>query len=296
MQKIVPHLWYDKEAKEAALFYVSLFEQSKIVDVQLIKNPPPFGDSEIVSFELAGLDFVALSAGPYFKLNPSISLMVTCPTAEGLDKLWEGLSQGGTELMELGEYPFCKRYGWIQDRYGLSWQLMLAEGEQKATAITTNLLFSGSVCGQAEEAVKYYTEVFSNSESGIISRYGEGEAISPKAKVNYAAFRLEGFSFSAMDNGYDVDFTFNEAFSFVIICKDQQEIDYFWEKLSADPDAESCGWCKDKFGVSWQVLPADWDALIFDGTEEQIKRVNEAVLSMKKFDIEVLRKVKLGIN
>jgi len=101
MQKIVAHLWYDKEAKEAALFYVSLFEQSKLVDTKVIKNPPPYGDAEIVSFDLAGQQFMAISAGPYFKLNPSISLMVACATAEEVDRMWKALSEGGSELMPL---------------------------------------------------------------------------------------------------------------------------------------------------------------------------------------------------
>lgn len=296
MQKIVPHLWYDKEAKEAALFYVSLFEQSKLVDTKVIKNPPPYGDAEIVSFELAGQQFMSISAGPYFKLNPSISLMVACSTAEEVDKMWKALSEGGTELMALGEYPFSKRYAWVQDRYGLSWQLMLTEGLQEAQKITPNLLFSDGACGKAEEAVRYYAEVFENSEIGMISRYAEGEAASSKAKVNYAAFKLDGVAFSAMDNGYDVDYTFNDAFSLIVNCRDQKEIDYFWEKLSAVPEAENCGWCKDEFGVSWQVVPSNWEEILFGGSEEQVQRVTEAFLKMKKFDLEALEKVRLGIQ
>jgi predicted 3-demethylubiquinone-9 3-methyltransferase (glyoxalase superfamily) len=296
MQKIVPHLWYDKEAKEAALFYESLFEQSKLVYTKVIKNPPPYGDAEIVSFELAGQQFMAISAGPYFKLNPSISLMVACATSEEVDKMWKALSEGGTELMALGEYPFSKRYAWIQDRYGLSWQLMLTEGGQGVQKITPNLLFSDGACGKAEEAIRYYAEVFENSAIGMISRYGEGEAASSKAKVNYAAFKLDGVAFSAMDNGYDVDYTFNEAFSLIVNCSDQKEIDYFWERLSAVPEAENCGWCKDKFGVSWQVVPSNWEEILFGGSEEQVQRVTEAFLKMKKFDLEALEKVRLGIQ
>lgn len=105
-----------------------------------------------------------------------------------------------------------------------------------------------------------------------------------------------GSVFAAMDNGYDVAYTFNEAFSFIVNCEDQKEIDYFWEKLSAEPEAENCGWCKDQFGVSWQVLPSNWEEILFSGSEEQVQRVNEAVLKMKKFDLEVLQKVKLGIS
>jgi len=293
MQKIVPHLWYDKEAKEAALFYVSLFENSMLVDTKIIKNTPS-GDSEIVSFELAGQQFMAISAGPFFKFNPSISLMVACSTAEEVDKKWEALSEGGTELMALGEYPFSKRYGWIQDRYGLSWQLMLTEGADKVQKITPNLLFSDGVCGKAEEATRFYADVFMKSEIGMVSRYGEGEAKSSKAKVNYTAFKLEGISFSAMDNGYDVDYTFNEAFSLIVNCIDQKEIDYYWDRLSAVPEAEQCGWLKDKFGISWQIVPSNMDELLFSGSEEELRRVTEAFLKMKKFDLEALEKARMG--
>jgi len=119
-------------------------------------------------------------------LNPAISLMVACSTSKEVDRLWAALTEGGTELMALGEYPFSKRYAWVQDRYGLSWQLMLTEGGQTIQKITPCLLFSGDVCGKAEEAVKYYAEVFANSEIGPISRYREGEAASSKARVNDA--------------------------------------------------------------------------------------------------------------
>ena len=104
MEKIVPHLWYDKEAKEAAEFYISLFDQSKLINVTVIENTPS-GDAELVSFELAGQKFESISAGPIFKFNPSISLMVACYSVEEVNFKWKALSQGGTELMPLGEYP-----------------------------------------------------------------------------------------------------------------------------------------------------------------------------------------------
>lgn len=294
MQKIVPHLWYDKEAKEAALFYMSLFDRSKLLNATVLEDTPS-GDAELVSFELDGQEFMAISAGPYFSFNPSISLMVACYSIEEINTKWNALIAGGSELMPLGEYPFSKWYGWVQDRYGLSWQLMLAEGEQTAQKITPNLLFSNDVCGKAEEAVKFYTEVFEDAGIKLISKYGEDEAESPKAKVNYAGFKLSGIDFSAMDNAFDVDFSFNESFSFVVNCKDQKEIDYFWDKLSAVPEAEQCGWIKDKFGVSWQITPENMDELLNSGSREEIRRVTEAFLKMKKLDIDTLEKARLGI-
>jgi predicted 3-demethylubiquinone-9 3-methyltransferase (glyoxalase superfamily) len=294
MQKIVPHLWYDEEAKEAALFYISLFNQSRILNTHVIENTPS-GDSEIIDFELEGQRFAAISAGPYFKLNPSISLMVACSSAEEVNSKWKTLSEGGIELMPLDEYPFSKRYGWMQDRYGLSWQLILNENGQDGQKITPNLLFSNEACGKAEEAVNYYTEVFNDSGIGIISRYGEGEAESLKARVNYAAFKLCAADFSAMDNGFDVDFNFNEAFSFIVSCKDQKEIDYYWERLSAVPEAEQCGWVKDKFGVSWQIVPENMNEILFSGSKDELHRVTEAFLKMKKFDLRQLEKARIGI-
>jgi predicted 3-demethylubiquinone-9 3-methyltransferase (glyoxalase superfamily) len=293
MQKIVPHLWFDKEAKEAAMFYTSLFDQSKLLSETVIGDTPS-GDTEIINFELAGQQFAAISAGPYFKFNPSISLMVACNSLEEVNTKWKALSEGGTELMPLGEYPFSKWYGWIQDRYGLSWQLMLVDSGQAVQKITPNLLFSNDACGKAEEAVKYYVEVFENSEPGMISRYGNDEAQSSKAQVNYAAFKLCGVDFSAMDNAFDVDFTFNEAFSLIVNCNDQKEIDYYWDKLSAVPEAEQCGWVKDQFGVSWQIVPSNMDEILLSGTKDEIQRVTEAFLKMKKFDLKSLEQARLG--
>lgn len=293
VQKIVPHLWYNTEAREAVSLYTSLFRQSRILNSRVIENTPS-GDSEIINFELEGQIFTAISAGPYFKFNPSISLMVALDSVEEINSKWEVLSEGGTEIMPLGEYPYSKWYGWIQDRYGLSWQLMLTEGGYEGIKIKPNLLFSNEACGKAEEAVKYYTEIFEQSEIVTISKYEAGEANSPKSKVNYAAFKLFGIEFSAMDNAYDVDFSFNEAFSFILNCKDQKEIDYFWEKLSAIPEEEQCGWVKDRFGVSWQIVPKNMDEVFLAGSKDEIQRVTEAFLKMKKFDLNALEKARLG--
>lgn len=293
MQPIIPHLWFDKEAKKAAEFYSGLFEDSGITRVTTLHETPA-GDAEIVRFRLAGQSFMAISAGPDFRFNPSVSLMVACHSAEEVDAKWQALSEGGTPLMELGEYPFSKRYGWIQDRYGLSWQLMYMEGVEIRQRITPNLLFSADACGKAEEAIRFYTEVFPDSTTDFISRYGPGEAQSQKAVINYAAFTLAGSPFSAMDNGFDVDFGFNEAISFIVRCDDQQEIDRYWDALSAVPEAEQCGWLKDRFGLSWQIVPTAMDAMLSEGTEEEIRRITEAFLKMKKFDIAALEQARQG--
>src|SRR5690349_17872004 len=134
MQKpIIPHLWFDKEAKEAAEFYASIFSSSKVKNVTTLHNTPS-GDCDIVSFELGGTPFMAISAGPLFKFSNAESFMVNfnpSDAGENIDTVWEKLAEGGKALMEIGEYPWSKRYGWIQDKYGLSWQLILTNPDDE---------------------------------------------------------------------------------------------------------------------------------------------------------------------
>ncbi len=267
-------------------------DNSRITSVQVMKDTPG-GDSTSVGFELAEQPFMAISAGPYFKLNPSISLMVLCETEEEIDRLWLALSEGGKELMPLQEYPFSRRYGWIVDRFGLTWQLDWTEEpiEQK---IVPTFLFSNEAAGKTEDAMKFYTEVIPNSKIEDVYPYEEGESENPNAKVQFASFRLNGMQFYAMDNGMDTsgdeNLNFNEAFSLMIMCEDQDEIDYFWDKMSAVSESEQCGWIKDKFGVSWQIVPEKLDELLSTGTPEQIYNVVQTFLPMKKLDIATLEK------
>lgn len=300
MQKVIPHLWYDQEAKEAAAFYCSLFPDSRIINITTLHDTPS-GDCDVVSFQLAGHRFMAISAGPLFKFNPSVSFMVNFdPSRDGnarenLDAVWKKLSAGGTSLMPLGEYPFSKRYGWVQDRYGLSWQLILSDpdGEERPF-IVPSLLFVGAVCGKAEEASDFYISVFKNSRRGNIYRYSKGMEPDKEGTVMYTDFVIENQWFVAMDSAQEHHFAFNEAVSFLVACETQEEIDDYWGKLSAVPEAEQCGWLKDRYGLSWQINAAVMDELMSKGTEEQAHRVTQAFLSMKKFDIETLKKAYEG--
>jgi predicted 3-demethylubiquinone-9 3-methyltransferase (glyoxalase superfamily) len=289
MQKITPHLWFNKEAKEATEFYASLFKNSRIKNISTLHNTPS-GDSDIVSFELAGQPFMAISTGPYFKFTPAVSFLVACETKEEVDTLWKALSEGGKVMMELGAYPFSEWYGWTADKYGLSWQIILVRDNSKITQkITPTLLFVGDVCGKTEEAINFYASVFKGAKIGDIMRYSAGEEPDKEGTIKYAAFTLEGQEFAAMDSAHEHKFAFNEAVSFIVRCDNQEEIDYFWEKLSSVPTAEQCGWLKDKYGLSWQIVPADMEEMMTKGSEQQIARVTEAFLKMKKFDIAKLR-------
>ncbi|MEZ5335218.1 MAG: VOC family protein [Methanolobus sp.] len=289
MQKIVPHLWYDKEAAEAAEFYISIFSDSKIKNTTVIHDTPS-GDAETVNIELAGQEFILLSGGPFFKLNPSISFLVACDTKDEVEILWEKLSEGGKPLMPLDDYPFSEMYGWIEDRYGVSWQIMYFEENSPVQKLTPTFMFTEQQCGKTEEAVNFYISVFKNTELGDILRYGEGEEPDMKGTIKHVAFTLESLEFAAMDSAQVHDFTFNEAISLVVYCENQKEVDYYWENLSSVPEAEQCGWLKDKFGVSWQIVPAVMEKMMQTGDAEKLARVTEAFLRMKKFDIHELEK------
>ena len=289
MQRIIPHLWFDKEAVEAVEWYVSLFDNSSIQSIAKLPNTPS-QDAVILDFQLANIRFNAINGGPYFTFNPSLSLMVTCHSVEEVETLYAELSVNGAVLMELGEYPFSKCYAWVQDKYGLSWQLFFPEDAKGIPKIRPTLLFAGEVCGKAENALDFYASIFNNSKIGWISRYERNEAMDLRATIKYAEINLDESQILLMDHGMGGDYTFNEAFSLVILCEDQEEIDYYWEKLSFVPEAEQCGWLKDQYGISWQVVPKIMIEVMENGSEDQIKRLTEAFLQMKKFDIVTLEK------
>ncbi|HJT88634.1 MAG TPA: VOC family protein [Bryobacteraceae bacterium] len=302
MQKITPHLWFDKEAREAAGFYVSLFPASRITNVIRLSGTPS-GDCDLVSFQLAGQPFMAISGGPFFRFNPSLSFHARCATMEEGDAVWAKLSPGGKILMPLDSYPFSERYGWLEDRYGVSWQVIFAGGMEIRQKFMPALMFVGNVCGKAEEAIHFYTSVFSHAphsaEAGettaqVLARYGKGDDPDTEGTVRFARFSLLGQEFGAMDSALAHGFAFNEAISFLVPCDSQEEIDYFWGKLSADPKAEQCGWLKDRYGLSWQIAPTGMEELLGSEDRERTARVTQAVLQMKKFDLAALRRAAAG--
>jgi predicted 3-demethylubiquinone-9 3-methyltransferase (glyoxalase superfamily) len=278
-QKITPNLWFDGNAQEAANFYVSAFPGSRILSTTYYPNSVEegladfqldlAGDVLTIEFELGHQTFVAINAGPDFKINPSISFMVNFDPAEDnqaqahLEDLWQKLSDGGQVLMPLEEYPFSKLYGWVKDRFGLTWQLILTDpaGDPRPFIIPS-LLFTGENTNRAEEAINLYVSVFKDAKIGALNYYPEDVGPAKAGALMFGDFMIANQWFAAMDSAVEQDFVFNEAISLSVSCKDQAEIDTFWEKLSSDPQFEQCGWCKDKFGVSWQVVPENMEELM----------------------------------
>jgi predicted 3-demethylubiquinone-9 3-methyltransferase (glyoxalase superfamily) len=288
MKKIIPHLWFDTQAKEAAAFYVSIFKDSSIKRTTVIKDTPS-GDCDFVQFTLAGMDFMGISAGPAFKFNPSISFFVVFDNEAEIKEVWDKLIDGGEALMEYDTYPWAQKYGWLKDKHGLSWQLSWNDKETFDQKITPLLMYTKDMSGKAEEAMKLYTSTFPNSSIDMISRYEKGEG-DTEGNVKHARFTLNGQRFMAMESSGPHDFTFSEAISLLVSCDTQEEIDTFSDKLSAHPEYEQCGWIKDKYGVSWQMSPTFLDDIYASGDEEKIARVTQAFLKMKRVNIAEMKK------
>jgi predicted 3-demethylubiquinone-9 3-methyltransferase (glyoxalase superfamily) len=291
-QKITYCLWFNKDAEEAVNFYTSVFPNARITDIVYNPVDTPSGKTGTVltaSFNLEGQEFMVLNGGPEFTLNPSISFMVHCDTAEEVEALWNKLSDGGIALMPLDKYPFSDRYGWIQDRYGVSWQLILPQ--QKAPQkVMPSMLFVNEVYGKAEEAIEYYTSIFYHTKTGNIARYPGGMEPDKEGTIMYADFMLEGQWFAAMDSAHNHKFHFNEAISLMVHCDTQEEIDYYWNKLTEEGKEVQCGWLRDKYGVAWQVTPTIMLQLLQGENKEKAKRAMQAMMTMVKLDINELEK------
>ncbi|MCK3905074.1 VOC family protein [Streptococcus suis] len=289
MQTIIPHLWHDTEAKEAVAFYVDLFGGK--LDWTYTITDTPSGDSDLIQFQLGDMTLAAISAGPYFKLNESMSLMVNVASKDEVTRLYQALSEGGRILMPLGEYPFSPYYVWLEDRFGLSWQLSYTPDLDKPYQFDICLLFSQEQVGLAQPMLDYYKDKLPQASVGQLSYYGEGEAAVEAAKLNYAELLVAGQKLIVMDHGYGGEASFNEAFSLMVYVDSQDELNFYYDLLSAVPEAEMCGWVKDQFGISWQIVPRILMEAYDTASPETVKTVNDAVLQMRRLDFDQIKEI-----
>ena len=299
-QKITPCLWFDSNAEDAASFYTSLFDDSGIDGILRYGDEgteitgKQAGSVMTVDFRLAGTRFTGLNGGPQFTFNPTISFFVMCESEAEVDALWEKLCMGGAALMELSKYDWSEKYGWVQDRFGLTWQIGLGKISDVGQKITPSLMFTGKQHGRAEEAIALYTRIFDHSKVDGILRHAAGEG-EPEGTVKHAQFALNHEKFMVMDSSAGHAFAFNEAISLQIACASQDEVDAFWARLTANGGEEGpCGWLKDPFGVSWQVVPTVLQKLLSDPDPAKTQRVTRAFLQMKKYDIAALQRAHAG--
>ncbi len=267
-------LWFDGQAKEAATFYSTVFKSSKITS----ENPM------VVTFELNGTKFMGLNGGPMFKINPSISFFVTCGTLEEVNKIWDKLIDEGKALMPIDTYTWSERYGWLQDKFGVTWQISIANDGEIEQKIKPSMLFTSNQFGKAEAAISFYTSIFGDSTTDLLVLYPDGGDYA--GKVMYSEFHLSNHPLIAMDGPGVHEYTFNEGVSLMISCETQAEIDHYWDKLTEGGAESMYGWLKDKFGVSWQVVPSIIGKLMSD--PEKGGRAMQAVMKMRKLDIATL--------
>lgn len=287
MKRILGNLWIEEGADEAVELYTSLFDESAVGEKltyseagQEIHGREP-GSTMTIEFSLAGRDFVALNGGPYVRMNPSISLAVGCPSPQEVDRLWEALSPGGETLMELDEYAWAPRYGWLQDRWGFSWQISYAGSDAPdSKTVSPSFLFHGDVYRRAREAMEFWTSVFDGSRIEQVEPRPED----PDA-VLWASFTLAGNTYTAMESPLEHQFEFNDGYSLLIECENQEEVDRYWEVLGEGGKYGPCGWLKDRFGISWQVAPIALQRMLREGDPDQARRVTECFMKMGKLDI-----------
>lgn len=277
---IFPCLWSNEDGKEAADLYCDTFGGTITADTPAVLN-----------LDLFGQKFMILNAGPQFEKNASISFTVLCETEDEVTKFWTKLAEKGRVLMELSEYPWSKKYGWVRDRFGVTWQIYLSDNKVDQRIVPT-LMFIHHNNGKALEAINRYTDIFPNSKVGGILKYGDGvgnETHEIPENVQHADFEINGYTIFCMDNSYDHQFDFNEGISLVVMTDDQEETDHLWNSLTADGGMESqCGWLKDKFGVSWQIVPKRLLELM--NGEDRMKgiKVMQAMMGMQKIVIKDL--------
>ena len=280
-QFITPAIWCDGTADEAAQFYADVFR-----DTSIAEQAPGI----VTTVSIHGFRLSLINGGNQYAPNPSISCILNFdPLLFGgeeqarayLDELYERLSTGGV-LMELGEYPFSPRYAWVRDRFGMTWQLMLTDpdGDPRPFVIPS-FMFGGTNHAHAEEATDAWIALFDNSRRGALYRYEEGGPLDA-GTVMFTDFTLRGTWMAATDSGTFHDFTFTPGVSMIVSCRNQEEIDRYWAGLSAVPEAEHCGWCVDRWGVSWQVVPHNIAELMADAA------TRDKILQMGKIDLAKL--------
>lgn len=295
---IVPCVWMDGGAEAAAELYTRLFPGGRRIAVshypEAMDNPGgrPRGSVLTLELELGGQRFTLLEGGPIFRPNPSISFFVHVDAAAEADRLFGTLAEGGQVLMALDAYPWSPRYGWVQDRFGVSWQVLAGRRPPRGVAVSTCLMFAGPQRGRALEAMRHYTGIFPDSHLGDVERYGAGEG--PAGGVKHGRVVLAGQDLVAMDSHVAHGVTFDEGLSLQVTCRDQSEVDHYWTALSAGGSEGPCGWLKDRFGLSWQVVPAQVSGWMSSRDVRGRDRCFAAIMQMRKPDVAALERAFAG--
>jgi predicted 3-demethylubiquinone-9 3-methyltransferase (glyoxalase superfamily) len=281
-EKITPCLWFNGEARDAASLYCSAFSPSRITSQSPI----------VTGIEVGGQHITLLDGGPHYRPNAAISFYVGCETVSEFDKIWNSLSSAGTEVTAPSKTSWSERYGFVTDKFNVSWQIGVQASRDISQKVTPYFMFTGNQYGKAEEAINLYTKVFKGgSVHGDMVRYNQEDAPETAGYVRHAEVSLMKQKFMLADVASE-SVPFTEGVSLTVHCENQEEIDYYWNRLTEGGKESMCGWLKDRFGVSWQIIPTVLSKLM--GDPAKAGKAAKAFMTMRKLDIEQLIQASLA--
>ncbi|MBK9270251.1 MAG: VOC family protein [Saprospiraceae bacterium] len=272
--KIYPCLWFDQNASEAANYYCRIFPESSV----LHRNEWAY------TLQLNGTQFMLLNGGPKYRVNSAVSYFIHCGSEAEILRYYDEFSSQGQILMPLDQYSWSPKYAWVMDRFGVHWQLDI-EDIRSSQKLVPCLLFTHEKMNEVKNAVHFYTSIFGQSKV-LMQAPWPPEANMPTDSLVFAQFKIGDIIMNAMSSNLNHDFDFTPGNSMVVECKDQMEIDHYWDQLGDGGRYDMCGWLTDRYGLSWQIVPAILPELMSDPMKGP--RVVERFLKMQKFDLQAL--------
>ncbi|MDX1447045.1 VOC family protein, partial [Lishizhenia sp.] len=261
---------------EAARFYTEYLH-----NVQLISESP-----FLIGLSIDGTRVTLMNGEGVDKKSPSFSFYYLFETEQEFDRVYQKFIEEGKILMPLDQYPWSEKYTWVEDKFGVTWQLALGNLELVNQRVSPFLTFSGDNFGRGEQALNLYQSLFEDFQSGGILKYDAQSGKDSEGKIQHTQFRINDTMVMLSENPESHTWNFSEGASFMLLCDTQEEIDFFWNELSTGGEEMRCGWLIDQFGVSWQIIPSVLGDLLQD--QSRIEAVSEAFLGMKKIDIDTL--------
>lgn len=238
----------------------------------------------VISIEIEGQKLMFLNGGPQFRPNQTLSLMLMCDSHEEVQNYYHRLSENGKVMMEIDTYPWSEKYAWVEDQFGISWQLFFTS-EKAKQKFSPTMMFTGNNAGKCRQAIRFYTEIFPNSNIESIMEYQEGQG-EPAGNIAHSQFQIDDYTMMAMDSSHDHNAQFSEGISMVIMTDSQEETDFYWSKLTENGEESRCGWLKDQYGFSWQITPKRLIELTNTDHPETNRKAFDAMLKMKKIIIK----------
>lgn len=282
MGKFSSCLWVNGRIEEMMAVYETVFSrvERKVTNFYQTDEHGTIGDILTVSIDIDNQEFLLLNGGPEFNMTPAVSYVVEAESVEKAQAIWDRLAPRGQILMEIEDQSMGKLFGWLNDEFGVSWQITVGEGPE---TITPCLMFIHQYFGKAAEAIDAWGEYYGGLEREVLIN-------NPDGTIQFAKFTLHGQPFIVMDNDYDHQFEVTIGNSFCVYCDNQAEINRVWEAVTADGEESQCGWMVDKFGVAWQTTTRDMDTLLRSNNPKAAE-ITEALYKMKKIDIDYLREL-----